>query len=247
MSTLAAQLQAPDKNQRVAAALTLGKSGDLAALPILLAALSAELDDNVRETLTWAIVRFGDDAIQPLAQMLTDCDAVIRHQATHVLGKIGSQNTVPHLIMALGDVDSTVQMKAAFSLGQTGDRRAILALVQLLGHRNNTLQSMINTALEQFGRAAIDLLAEALQHPHWQARKQAAEVLDLIGDPKAITVLANALNDENNEVRFAAISALYNIGGPHAFGIMRSALNDNDERVKMIARRATPQVPQNVR
>lgn len=239
MSTLAAQLQAPDKNQRVAAALTLGKSGDLAALPLLLAALSAELDDNVRETLTWAIVRFGEAAIQPLAQMLTDCDAVIRHQATHVLGKIGSQNTVPHLIMALGDVDSTVQMKAAFSLGQIGDRRAILALVQMLGHRNNTLQSMINTALEQFGRAAIDLLAEALQHPHWQARKQAAEVLDLIGDSKAITVLANALNDENNEVRFAAISALYNIGDARAFGIVRSALNDADIRVKTIARRVS--------
>ena len=239
MSTLAAQLQAPDKNQRVAAALTLGKSEDLAALPLLLAALSAELDDNVRETLTWAIVRFGDNAIQPLAQMLTDSDAAIRHQATHVLGKIGSQNTVPHLIMALGDVDSTVQMKAAFSLGQTNDHRAIPALVQILGHHNDTLQLMINTALERFGSAAIELLAQALQHPRWQARKQAAEVLDLIGDPKAINALAQALNDENNEVRFAAISALYNIGGARTFGIMRSALNDAEIRVKTIARRVS--------
>jgi HEAT repeat protein len=122
----------------------------------------------------------GDAAVPPLILLLSDADAVIRHQATHVLGKIGSPGTVAALIASLKDMDSTVQLKAASSLGQIGDIKAIPELILLLGNENLDLQTAVNTALEQFGTAAIEPLTQSLLNESWRVREQAADILGMI-------------------------------------------------------------------
>lgn len=236
LNPLIDELHAPDNNTRVAAALALGKSGDEAALAPLLAALWAEPDDYVRETLTWAIVKFGALAVPPLAQMTQHADAHLRHQAVHVLGKIGGASAVAPLVTALNDSNPTVQIKAAFSLGQIGDVRAIPALIGQFGAANLNVQNSVNAALERFGANAVDALAETLTTPRWHSRKQAAEVLALIAHPRAIPALTQSLSDEHAEVRFAAISALCEIGTPDTKSAVRPSLADPDPRVQAMAR-----------
>ena len=230
----------PDKDVRVAAALQLGQSADRTsvALAALIAAIRIEPDPFVRETLTWAIAKFGDRAIPPMSDMLADTDFVVRHQASHVLGKIGTPDTVPFLIGALADPHASVRFKSALALGEIGEPRAIPYLISLLGDENVEVQSITNAALDQLGDAAVAPLCACLSNPRALVRRQAAEILGMISNRQATSALADALHDVDADVRFAAISALHDIGGPGAWAAMRTAADDSDARVRAIAKRA---------
>ena len=69
-TTLIEELHHPDKNVRGKAALSLGKLGDIALLDTLLHALGTEPDLYVREDITWALVRIGGEALEPLIDLL---------------------------------------------------------------------------------------------------------------------------------------------------------------------------------
>jgi HEAT repeat protein len=231
------QLHASDKDARVAAALHLGKTADVSALDALLQSLAVEPELDIRETITWALVRLGHAAVTPLIQMLANPDPFVRHHAAHVLGKIGAPESVDPLIQSLGDSDPTVRMKAALSLGQIGDPKAIAFLIQHLGDADLIVQSTVNTAIEQFGEAAIAPLIDTLHDPHWHVRKQAAEVLGMIASDLATSALAQRLADEHSDVRFAAIFALHTIGSQNARHAIRTAIDDSDNRVRTLANR----------
>src|SRR5690606_28987247 len=88
------QLVHPDKNLRGPAALALGGASVADALDGLLARVGHEPDFYVREDITWALVRMGDQAIAPLIALLADENAAVRHHAAHTLGKINDGRAV---------------------------------------------------------------------------------------------------------------------------------------------------------
>ena len=101
LNTLIQELHHPDMNVRSKAALDLGKLGNAEVLEPLLQALSSEPDMFVREDITWALVRVGEAGLQPLIDLLASPNPAIRHNATHVLGKIGDARAVEALIHML--------------------------------------------------------------------------------------------------------------------------------------------------
>lgn len=234
---LAEQLQHPDRMVRSQALLNLRDSDAADTLDILLQALCSEDDLLIREDLTWAIVRFGDAAIQPLIDLMQDKNPAIRHHAAHVLGKIRAPRAVDALIHALDDVDVTVVLKAAFSLGQIGDERAVPALVGLVGHEHHEIQATLLRVLEEFAVPAFPLLIKIATHARWQVREQAVDILGAIGDPAALPVLITALKDEHWAVRFAAVTALKEIGGAEAKQALQSMLDDPEKRVHILAQK----------
>ena len=234
LSTLIGELHHPDKNVRGKAALSLGKLGDVAMLDTLLMALGSETDLYVREDITWALVRIGGEAIEPLIDLLYNTNAAIRHNAAHVLGKIGGQAVVEPLIQVLHDTDAAVVTKAAFGLGQIGDERAIPALVRLVGHENREVQTMLINVLERLGTASVQPLIEVMTNESWQVREQAADILGQIGDQQALPVLIEALKDQVWQVRFAAVTALGHIGGARAKAALQTMPEDEDQRVQTL-------------
>lgn len=206
------QLHHPDKNVRSQAALHLSK--DPTAIHTLLERLCIEPDLNVREDITWSLVRMGEVAVQPLIELLNDAMPAVRHHVAHTLGKLGDRRAVEPLIHALQDSDEAVRLKSAFALGQIGDETAIPALVSLLD--DSKLQSTLADVLENFGESAVASLVLAFDSADWQVREQAADILGSIGSQKAVPALINALQDDFWEVRFAALMALGAIGGNEA-------------------------------
>ncbi len=234
LNTLINELHHPDKNVRGKAALSLGKLGDTAVLDTLLQALSSEPDLYVREDITWALVRIGGEALEPLIDLLYNTNAAVRHHAAHVLGKIADARAVEALIHALHDTDAAVVAKAAFSLGQIGDERAIPALVRLVGHENRDVETMLITVLERFGSASVQPLTELMTDERWQVREQAADILGQLGDTQALPVLIKALKDEAWQVRFAAVAALGHLGGAEAKAALQAMPDDAHERVRTL-------------
>lgn len=237
LNTLINELHHPDKNVRGKAALSLGKLGDVAVLDSLLMALGSETDLYVREDITWALVRLGGEAIEPLIDLLYNTNPSVRHNAAHVLSKIADARSVEALIQALHDTDATVVAKSAFGLGQIGDARAIPALVRLVGHENREVQTTLMTVLERFGAAAVQPLIEVMTDKRWQVREQAADILGQIGDEQALPVLIEALKDEAWQVRFAAVTALGHIGGAEARAALQALPDDANERVQTLVAR----------
>ena len=190
---LIGEVQHLDKNIRAEAALGLGKTHDPAATVVLLQALRSETDPFVQENLTWAIVRMGPSAIEPLLEMLHDPDPAVRHHVVHTLGKIKDPHTLSALVDMLQDADMVVKSKAVFALGQLGDRAAIPALVACLGQGDRLFQETLNTVLENFGEPALAVLIQALAHAHGPVREQAADILEMMDDPAAIQPLRQLL------------------------------------------------------
>jgi len=233
--TLIEQLRHLDRNVRSQAALTLGRQPDADALPALLDALSTDPDFFVREDITWALLRLGEAAVDPLMDLLKSESADARHHAAHTLGKIGDPRAVDALIHVLGDSHPMVVMKAAFTLGQLKDTKAVPALVPLLGHEDREVQTSVTRAMESFAPTSIPYLIEALQSEHWQARVHAADILGWIEAEAAVPALIEVLDDAHWEVRFAAGTALNEIGGPDAVAALMRLQGDEHPNVSELA------------
>ncbi|MCA0458189.1 MAG: HEAT repeat domain-containing protein [Chloroflexi bacterium] len=232
LNTLLDDLYNPDKNIRSKAAVEFGKTDDLSLVPALIDALVAEPDLNVREDLTWALVRLKAAAFQPLVALLSDANPKTRHSAVHVLTKIGGEVVVDALTGMLADSEPSVISKAAFGLAQVGDERAIPALVAIVGHENREVQTMLMDVLERFGEPSVQPLIERMNDERWQVREQAADSLGGIGDRAAVPVLVEALKDEMWQVRFSAVTALAHIGGVEAKAALQHMPEDSEPRVR---------------
>jgi HEAT repeat protein len=230
-------LHDPDNHTRSRAALKLGDLREVAALDALVQALAVEADLNVREDMTWALVRLGEAAVPPLIAILRAPHAAARHNAAHTLGKIGDVRAVDGLSAALRDSDEAVRLKSAFALGQIGDARAIPALLGLLGGDLRDVQ-MLNEVLPGFGAAAVPAVAAALKDERLEAREQAADLLGMIGESAAVPALTQALDDAAWQVRFSAVSALGELGAGKA---AVSLVDDENPQVRAMARRAAGQ------
>jgi HEAT repeat protein len=233
-NTIVQELHHPNTNTRSQAVFALDKLGDNEAiLDELLKALATESDLNVREDITWVLVRRKDKAIQPLIAALQSETWQMRHNAAHVLGKIANPIATEALMQILHDENPIVVTKTAFALSQIGDTKAIPALVAILGHENREVQSMLLDVLEGFGEKAISALAQAIQSENWTIREQAADILGHIAHEESISLLKQALKDEIWQVRFAAINALSYHKAKEAIASLQ---NDPNERVRSLVK-----------
>ncbi len=224
-------LHHPDRSTRSRAIFALAEGNDANALDTLLTALCDEQDLLVGEDITWALVRMGDVAIDPLINLLHHTDPLVRHRVVHTLGKIGDARAMDAVITATQDPDNKVVCKAVFALGQLNDTRAIPALVGLLGHDNREVETMLMSVLEGFGAVALPYLIEAIRNDQWQVREHTADVLGVIGMEEGLPVLIEALNDAQWQVRFSAVTALGHIGGISAKEALLAMPTDSDSRV----------------
>ncbi len=230
------QLRDPKDNVRARAALDLGKLADSRAAEPLIERLRIEPELLVREKLTWALVRPGG-VVERVSELLKDPNAQVRHDAAHVLSKIGDPLAVNALIDALSDDQAEVLTKVAFALGRIGDPKAIPALVRLVGHESRELQSTLHSVLEAFGPEATSALLGVLNSDAWQTREQAAYILGFIGSENDVARLSELLKDEHWEVRFAAAHALRDLGGETARAALDVLQADPDARVRSMAAR----------
>ena len=228
------RLRHPEPDVRFRAAL-----GSASGVPLqnLVTQLVADPEPGVREVLTWAIARHGDEARDALLPLLGHDDPVVRTQATHALSKVGDAGVVPQIVPLLRDPFSFVAAKAAQVLGRLGGSDAWHALVTVLGDGPEEIDDAVVAALEHSGSDAVHPLVARLQDASPQVRSGAAEALGLIGDPASAAALAPLLQDEDGGVRFEAIVALGQLGGDAAQAAIDEARVSPDDRLRQVATR----------
>lgn len=241
-TTLLEHLRHPDKSIRGQAAVALGGLDGDDVLRALLGVVGEEPDFFVREDVTWALVRQGDAAVDPLIVLLRDPDPAVRHHAAHTLSKIGDPRAAPALVAALDDAVPSVVAKVAFTLGVLNSRDAIPRLVALFAHPDRDVQTQVQTALERFGADAVPAVTGVLHDPNPQVREQAADTLGVIGTRESVGALIPLLSDAVWQVRFAAVTALAHLGGAAVRAAVQPLANDPDMRVRQLAVRAAQRI-----
>ena len=195
---------------REAAAAALGRIGDAAAVPGLLAALR-DAEWSVREVAAAALKQIGTPAVPGLLAALGDANADVRRAAAWALGQIGNAAAVPGLLAALGDASWYVREAAAWALGRIG-APAVPGLLHALRDADWRVRWAAARALGQIGDAtAVPGLLHALDDDaECLVRQVAAAALGQIGDAAAVPELLHALRDADWWVRWAAAAALRN-------------------------------------
>jgi HEAT repeat protein len=196
---LAPFVDAPEGAVSSAAIRALGRSGDPANAPLLIARLkSAEFSDARKADVILALGDLKDP---------TAVDVLIR-------------------VVANADEGTVRRMYAADSLGKIGDARALPALKALFGERDALLRAYAASALAPFSLDEIfPLLLQGLKDENWKVRLQCARSIGRALAPEqasaALPILSyKARFDPASQVRIEAIHALGEIGGEAALSFL---------------------------
>lgn len=186
-------LEDRDPEVRQVAARALGRGGDPAAVPPLLARLSPPHEIPARVVAT-AVLRLGAAAHPALVEALRTGDAPQRATAAEIAGLSGALTCVPALVAALeGDAVLEVRIRAARALGRLGPREAVAPLV-----------------------------AAAADGEPGPLRAVAARALGEVGDPAAVPHLVALLHAGAHHVASNAARALADLG-PTGRAALRTA------------------------
>lgn len=203
-------LQHTNPKIRYKSVVKLGKRGDRRAVKPLIATLLSDKEKRVQEAAVEALGRIGDQrAIRPLLthgsstslaavericqsdisyliNALNDDDYTVRGYAADLLGKIGDERAIMHLINVLDKPlvsDEEVEKSLNIKLDQIRDEK---------------VKQLIENERDFLGSVAL------MFHPEKNYRLKAAIALKRIGGGKAIQRLTIALNDSDLGIRKVA-------------------------------------------
>jgi HEAT repeat protein len=209
---LVALLGSPDVSVRTVAAAALGEvPGEHEGTAALGFALTDE-EAEVRAAAARSLGRLGDPLACPsLLGATTDPEPVVRAAAVRAL--VGIDNPIAlaryREIVAEEPVNAVV-VAAIEGLGCSGMDQDLTLLMSLCLSRDHEVAKAAARALEGYAahRATAALLG-LLDHPRWDVRRTAAEVLGRRADDTAVDPLCRARDMERDElVREAVTGAL---------------------------------------
>ena len=190
---------AESTNVRHAAAQSLGKLGDQAVTPALVAA-AEQGDFWVRYAAVEALGRIGDPAaVESLLRLMQD-DAWMRPAIVEALGAIGHVGAVQALAAVLNDANPTVR---------TASLEALTKIVIEPGHA----QAPNPSTLDEFRRVIpLEPVRRELNECPMPGCVYAAHLLGWLKHPEALPDLIAALGQEEETLRHAALEAILRYG-----------------------------------
>ena len=175
----------PTRDVRTVAARSLGNMKDPSALEPLIDKLVSSAQDQQfipLRVLKTSIMKYGAVALPRLIILLDHGMWRVRGQAADIIGEIGDDSAVGHLMPMLGDTEPDVRIKAVKALGN-------------IKHAD-----------------AFQPLTEMIRDPSWIVRLQVAKSLGYVGGSQAVPYLVELLSDINWHVREAAVQAISSLG-----------------------------------
>ncbi|MBX9988942.1 MAG: HEAT repeat domain-containing protein [Phreatobacter oligotrophus] len=180
----------PDPSVRLQAVMAAGLVPSEQDLETLIAWCRVEPDFQVREMLTWTLLRLPRESVVPrLVDELKRPEAQARAQALHTLSKSGAVETWDVVAAQLDDEDSVVvrtSWYAAVAL-VPDNRREWLGrrLAERLGQGDGPTQLSLSRALVALGMDVAESALASVGHDTREAvLKHVAEVRRLINDPE---------------------------------------------------------------
>ena len=225
--------------RRARAALTVGRIGARAHLPVL-RLRTTDADSTVAAAAWFALTLLRDSGAAPVAATLTHLAPTIAEQAVRLLGDIGDAGR-PGIVAGLADSTLGGEVRGALLLAAAKLRPVPApAIIPWLADADSDVAWRAAYALAR-GRSAAGVrpLLEVADSPVGSVREQVARGLsralaaDSLGD-SALAVLRHLASDPQPRVRVNAVRALASYGSRASAGVVAS-LHDPDAGVRVTA------------
>lgn len=164
-------LSAQDPSVRLQAAMAVGSAPDPGLLETLVARCGVEPDLFVRDTLSWALMRYSPETTLPRIRQELDSErAQARSQALHTLSKIGDRAAwdwiTRDMLHDADDETARTAWRVAVSLVPEGEEKDLTdELVRELGRGNRGLRLSLSRALVDLGDVIEPALEKAAAGP----------------------------------------------------------------------------------
>ncbi|MBI5933571.1 MAG: HEAT repeat domain-containing protein [Chloroflexi bacterium] len=226
---------------RMHVADVLGETRNPASLPALTSAARGEFF-TVRARAAAALAKIGDaQSLSLLIQLLKDKENIVRMAAASAVVKFQDPRwLVPLSDVLLEDPQIEVRQVVASAMSESRNPQTIPYLIEALQdsfwwyERQDNAAAPLTEALASFSADAVEPLIQALRHPEGAVRKNAASILGMIRDPRAIEPLGMALYDFHVDVGEQAASAL-GLFGAASLEIFDEALRASESSIRIHA------------
>jgi HEAT repeat protein len=154
-----------------------------------------------------ALVRMGDEAVEPMASLLfsESADYPTQNAAFRVMERIGTPAVIPHMLRMAREAASEYYAAARF-LARRRDPALLASLLE------------IARGTDRFAAAALTALGEC-------------------GERRLLPDILGLVETRQDEARKDAIEAAARLGGQDAFGAILPLLKDSDGSIRMTAAR----------
>jgi HEAT repeat protein len=144
------------------------------------------------------------------------------------VGNLKDDRNINGLIRLLEDEDHSIREQAILALAEIGDASCVLPIAQSLQDKYLSNRIAACSALIQMGSQVVEPIIELLKDQNWIVREGAVQVLEKIGDTRAIYPLIEALKDTNTQKISNALRSI----GPESFEPLIEALQNKDSRIR---------------
>jgi len=216
-------------------------------------AANKHIDEKLREAAVQSLGDIGNpEVVDTLIPILEEDSAkpyptlgdTLRKETARALGRIGNPKAIEPLIRALQKERdwSKFELRKAFidALGNFRDPQVTDALVGALSMDYSTAAAAAKTLKKLRDKRAVQPLITIVEddgkkgvYPDHR-RRFAAEVLGVLGDPRAIPALAKALHDNDADIRKAARESLLAFVPTHPDAILRLPPDDRHRLGRLI-------------
>jgi len=199
-------------------------------------------EEGLCDTVCASIGDIGRKGLPVLLRAFPNLDAQARALVARALSEVTGDSVKETLLSFLMDEDHAVRVQASLSLGRLFSRKeapaeAIKALVKGLDDSEEDVQKASREALLVLGHSSRKNIIEALTRIPIQSsstqKKNAIEIIGVLGGRNELNHLFSALKDENPAVRRSALQALGSLGYKEAVDHMKVSLADEDPQVRI--------------
>ncbi len=147
-----------------------------------------------------------------------EANPIVRVQSVEAIGSTESSDLLPWLRTALLDDQPAVRFAACVTLGTMRDKVSESKIRDLLRGNDVNVKLAALYAIHRLGdsRRTGELSSYLLQDKDVIARRHAAMLIGLIGDPSAIKLLAKAMRDSDAGVRINVLASMARLGSKEA-------------------------------
>jgi HEAT repeat protein len=215
------------------------------SIPSVIRVLGDLKNSKARRVLCDALAEIGKNAVDLFTPFIEDRRWYLVRNIVYILGRIGKEQSLPHLQKASTHEEARVRREAIQALGLIGGQKAVGLLIKALTDPDIRIRATAAINLGKAGKkAGLVPLLEVVQSKDFQKKepveiKAFFEAIGMIGASESVPVLQQLVDRKGwfsrgklDDVRLGAIQALAAIGTPEAVAILDAGRNSKDEALR---------------
>jgi HEAT repeat protein len=202
-------------------------------------------NSKARRVFCDALSEIGKNAIELFIPFMDDRRWFLVRNIVYILGRIGKEESLPHIQKAFNHEENRVRREAIQALGLIGGQKTVGLLVKALTDEDVRIRCMAAINLGKAGKkTGLIPLVEIVQSKDFYKRepveiKAFFNGIGMAGSDEVVPVLQDLLERKSwfsrgktDEIRIGAAHALAMIGTPDAKAILEEGENSKDETLR---------------